>query len=192
MFTSALDYRTGARERMAKAVVAAAERAGAGRLVLKHSGVSAVLRRVREIVLGGRTPAVILQPTVYMDNLRAPWALPGIVRDGVFAYPIPPDLRVSWISHQTLGEYAATADGVTGRVFNIGGPTALTGVEVAALLSARAGRPVRFLTIPLNEFAAGLNAAFGPPAGDDIADLYRFAAEHQDALVSESAAAAVR
>jgi len=75
-------------------------------------------------------------------------------------------------------------------VFNIGGPTAPTGEEVAALLSARAGRPVGFVPIPLAEFAAGLNAAFGPPAGDDIADLYRFAAEHPDALVSDPAAAA--
>jgi NAD(P)H dehydrogenase (quinone) len=108
VFTSVVDHRPGVRERIAEAVVAAADRAGVGRLVLNTAApvfagydrpVSSVLRRVREIVLGASTPAVVLQPTVYMDNLRAPWALPGIVRDGAFAYPLPADSQVSWISH---------------------------------------------------------------------------------------------
>ena len=80
--------------------------------------VSAVLRRVRAAVRAGRTPSVVVQPTVYMDNLRAAWALPGIVAGGVVAYPLPPAVRASWVSHRTLAEAAVaavTAD-VAGRV----------------------------------------------------------------------------
>lgn len=188
---------------MAEAVVTAAGRAGVRRLVLNtavpvfdgyESPVSAVPRRVREIILGGSIPAVVLQPTVYMDNLRADWALPAIAHDAVFAYPLPPDTRASWISHGTLGEYAVAAvesSAAAGHVFDIGGATAITGLEIAELLSAQVGRTVAYTPIPLDKFAAALNQAFGAPAGDDIADLYRYAADNPAALVRSPAAAEV-
>jgi len=199
VLTSPIDHRAGARERLAEAVVRAAERAGVTRLVLNTAAavfddydrpVSAVLREVRQIVLSGRVPAVVLQPTAYMDNLLAPWVLPAIVGDGVFAYPLPPQVRASWISHADLGRFAlaaATAPGVEGQVFDIGGPEPITGPEMAAVLSRHIGRDVTYAPIPLDEFAAGVNAVYGAPTGDDVADLNRYVEQHPRVLERDPA-----
>lgn len=64
--------------------------------------VSRVLREVRGIVRSGGTLSTIVQPTVFMDNLVAPWALPSLLNDGVMAYPGPAANPISWISHTLL------------------------------------------------------------------------------------------
>lgn len=108
-----------------------------------------------------------------MDNVMAPWSIPAI-QNGTFAYAAPADVAISWISHRTLAAavLAAATAPVLGQSIRIGGPAAITGPEIAALLQAQLGRPVSYAPIPLDAFAASLNAAFGPPAGDRIAELY--------------------
>jgi len=183
-FTVPQDYRPGVRQAYAERVVRAAERAGVGRLAVNMAGpvhptdarpVSRDLRAVRSILQGGGVPAVVLQPTAFLDNLAEPWAVPPIVNEGVLAYPAPAAAAVSWLSHDSLGAFvrAAMERPVAGRVFEVGGPEAITGPQLASVIGAAAGRPVRYQELPLEAFAASLNAAFGPPAGDHIADLYR-------------------
>ena len=185
VLTSPIDHRPGAREALAEAVVKGAERAGVSRIVFNAAAavfedydrpVSVDLRRVRDIVLSGPVPAVALQPTVYFDNLRQPWAAASIREAGVLAYPMPPDAPVSWISHKSLADFAvaaATGPGLAGRVFDIGGPVAITGPELTDIVGRHVGRPVRYEWTRADDFAVALNQVFGPPVGDDIADLYR-------------------
>lgn len=199
VFTSPVDYREGVRERLAEALVAAASRAGVRRIILNTAApvfedyerpVSQSLRAVRDIVLGGAVEAVAIQPTVYMDNLIEPWAAPPIVNDGVLAYPAPADAPVSWISHASLGSFAvAAAQTPLGdqRIFNIGAAEAITGPEAAAIISATIGREVRYVTVEAGAFGAAMNAAFGPPVGDHLADFYRYLGDHKHALSRDSA-----
>lgn len=181
--TSPIDHRPGVRERLVENVVEAAAKSGAARLVFNAAAavysdrthpVAKVLGALSDAVLAGPIPANVLQPTVYMDNLLAPWSIPSIVNDGVLAYPMPDDASVSWISHRSLGEFvhAAATKPVAGRAFEIGGPEALTGRQIAALLATAVGRTVAYRRIPLPAFADAINGAFGKPAGDDIAALY--------------------
>lgn len=186
---------------MARNVGLAAEAEGVGRIVLNLAGtldetsdqpLFRELRAARDAILGSGVPGTVLSPTVYMDNLLAPWSLPGIVRDGVLAYPAPPDAPIAWLSHRTLAEFvvaAAQRGAAAEKVFRIGGPQALTGEDIARLLGQRLGRSIRYQRIPLVGFAAGLNKAFGPPAGDRIASLYALLDEEPRAMdVSDEAA----
>ncbi len=183
--TAPTDYRRGRREAWLAGLLLAAERAGVARVVLNlasrplpglHRPVSESLRALESMALAGPVPAAVLRPTVFMDNLLQPWAVEGARRDGVFAYPMAPGLRVAWISHRSLGEAmveAATRPGAAGRGFDIGGPAAVTGPEVAAMLGRALGLKLGFAPLDPALMAEGLNQAYGPPAGDDIAELYR-------------------
>ena len=193
------DYRPGAREAYVTRVVLAAEAAGVGRIVLNTAGavyedsdlpVAVDLRKLRSIVQDGAVPVVTLQPTVYLDNLLAPWAVPAIVNDGVLAYPAPTNAAVSWLSHDSLAAFvtAAFKKAVAGRTFEIGGPEPLTGAELAAVVGATIGQLVTYQALPLDGFAAGLNAAFGAPAGDIIAGLYRHLEDHPRAVTRDPGA----
>jgi len=146
------------------------------------------LVRIRSILTGGAVAAVVLQPTSFLDNLLQPWSLAAIVEDGVIAYPIPEEVRVSYISHHSLGDFAAAALRVpeaAGRTFEIGGPEAVTGPALAEAVGAAAGRPVRFVELPLDAFAGALDEAFGAPAGARIAALYHYYREQPDAGVRD-------
>lgn len=198
-FTWPIDYRDGVREALAEALVAAARQAGVRRIVSNAAAavledydrpVGVSMRGIRDILLAADIETICLQPTVYMDNLGEPWAKPAIVNDGVFAYPMHPDARVSWISHASLGDFMVAAADLPlagGRIFDIGGPEALNGAEVAKLLSQAAGRTVEYQFVPPKEFAKGLNAVFGEPVGDHIGDLYSYVETHHDALARDPA-----
>jgi NAD(P)H dehydrogenase (quinone) len=194
VFTSPIAHQPGVREAIARNVMSAAEAAGVSRVVLNTAApvledspkpIGRVLREVRQIVLGGAVPSVVLQPSVYMDNTRAPWFLPALLGDGVLAYPAAADTAVSWMSHRTLGELAVAAANVTGiegSLHVVGGPEALTGTELARRIGRHIGREIQYVQIPFDDFAAGINAGFGAPAGDDIADMYRYVDRHRSAL----------
>ena len=191
-FTLPQDHRPGATLRRAAEVARAAGKAGVGRIVMNaaaridpvsQAGIFAAMRAARDAVMAGPVPVVVLQPTVFMDNLLAPWALPGIL-GGTLAYPAPESTRIAWISHRELAEAAvqAATRAVAGQTFDIGGPQPLSGAELSAALAAHLGHPVTYFQIPLPGFAAGLNQAFGAPAGDRIAELYRHLEENPTSM----------
>jgi NAD(P)H dehydrogenase (quinone) len=187
VFTLPQDHTPGRTLRMATAVATAARNVprvilnAASRIEVSDLGVFTNMRRVRDTL--SALPLVTLEPTVYMDNLMAPWSLPAIL-SGTLAYPTPPEVAVAWISHHTLAQavVAAATAPVIGQSIRIGGPAAITGPQMASILSAHLDRPVAYAPIPLPDFAAGLNAGFGAPAGDRIAELYLHLAAHPTAM----------
>lgn len=199
VLTSPLDYRPGVRVALAERVARAAERAGLERLVLNLAAavpddnprpVAEELRRIRAVIQSGATPWTVVQPTVYLDNLLAPWSLPAILNDGVIASPAPAEARISYISHASLGDFVAAVidrPASAGQTYDIGGPEPLTGQALADIIGAVIGKPLHYHALDLGQFAAGINAAFGPPTGDDVADVYRHLAERPETLVRDAA-----
>lgn len=178
--------------RWGRQAIDAAVEAGAGVLVFNTSsvvpdapaGVAALDIKVEleAYLKRADVPSVTLRSTVYMGNLAAPWSAPALVHQGVLAYPLPADQRVSWISWEEAAAYAVAAlkrPDLAARkpVLRTGGPQALTGAQVAATLSHVLERPVNYVPVPLEQFEAGLNASLGAPAGTEIARLYRWMSE---------------
>ncbi|OZA10163.1 MAG: hypothetical protein B7Y02_11240 [Rhodobacterales bacterium 17-64-5] len=187
VFTLPQDHTPGRTLKMAGAISQAAAHVprvilnAASRIEASDLGIFQNMRAVRDRL--SALPLVTLEPTVYMDNLLAPWSLPAIL-SGTLAYPAPADVAVAWMSHRTLADavVAAATAPVLGQSIRIGGPQAITGTDMAAMLSAHLDRPISYAPIPLPGFAAGLNEAFGAPAGDRIAELYAHLAAHPQSL----------
>ena len=171
--------------RFARNAIDAAQAAGVSLLVLNSSGATPATRTgvatidasvaTEAYLRASAVPAIIVRPTLYMGNLTAPWSAPAIVHHGAFAYPLPDDFRVSWMSWEDQAAFVVAAlkrPGLAGRAFNVGGPDILTGAKMASMLSTVIGRPVAYVAVPLAEFAAGLNAAFGGTYGDEVAAHY--------------------
>lgn len=195
VFTLPQDHRPGVTRRMASAVTQAAAEAGVGHLILNMATrlddtatapVFQILRDVGETVRSGLTPATVIEPTVFMDNLLARWSLPALAT-GRLAYPMQPDTAVAWMSHRTLAAAVVAAAGLpAGQIYRIGG-CPITLEQMADTLATRLGHPVSCSSVPLDDFAAGLNASFGPPAGDRIAELYANLAARPDAMIQGNA-----
>ncbi len=130
-------------------------------------------------------PSITLGSTLYMGNLAAPWSAPSIVQQGVLAYPLPEDMRVSWISWEEAAAYAVAALkrpdlAAEKAALQLGGAEALTGTELAAALSRVLRKPIRYVSLPLPQLELGLNQAFGAPAGSELAANYAWLARPRE------------
>ncbi|MEY4055431.1 MAG: hypothetical protein RL519_766 [Pseudomonadota bacterium] len=117
-------------------------------------------REIEAAIAASGCDYVILESRVFMDNMIRSWNKPSIVTKGVFAYPAKPDLRISWICLDDVAAFMVEAlersDLPSGR-YRIGGPEALVGNEVAAILSEVAGKTVRFQSLTPDEFASAMS-----------------------------------
>jgi uncharacterized protein YbjT (DUF2867 family) len=140
-------------------------------------------REIEGYLAESGVPFVSLRPTFYMGNFLGPWIKPGIVREGVVAYPIPAGLRASWINWEDAAAYAAAAlrqPHLAGRTFDIGGPEALDGDAVAGRFASALARPVSYYPVLVDDFEKGLSAALGPETGRSVAGLYRWMEGRED------------
>lgn len=140
-----------------------------------------IKRNVEQYIHQSSVPHIILRPPLYMDNLAAPWSLPSIADQSVVAYPLPSEVKVSWISLNDAAAFAVEAlrrPELASSTFDIGGPEAVNGQEIAEKFSEVLNRPFAYQQIPIDAFEQGLNHAFGEPTGTEIAKIYRWRSVH--------------
>ncbi|MEP3277978.1 MAG: NmrA family NAD(P)-binding protein [Stappiaceae bacterium] len=122
-------------------------------------------------------PAIVLQPAMYLENLLPAFFLPRLRSEGVLDYPpMPSSTKVQWTSHRDQAVIAVAAldrPDLAGNAYEIGTPDALTGSELADLLSDWVGRNVDFAPISPAEFGQRIGDAIGSPgAAFALGDLY--------------------
>jgi uncharacterized protein YbjT (DUF2867 family) len=144
-------------------VVAAARAAGVKHLVFS-SAYHPQMRQmdhhwskllVEEAVIESGLPFTILQPAMFMQNIRIEW--PVIVERGVYLRPYSPDRKMALIDTEDLGEAIAivlTEPHYRGATFELAGPDSLSHAEMAAILSEEWKRPVRAEKRDLEEWTA--------------------------------------
>ena len=120
-------------------------------------------------------PHVVVEPTLYLENFLGPWTAPSVARDGVFTYPVPPEVVMQPITHEDVAAFVAAAfhrPGLANLVLPVAGPERLTGPEIAGRFARALGRPVTFRPLLPRQFGAHFDALHGPGAGDAIATAY--------------------
>ncbi len=141
-------------------------------------------RAIEAAIAASGCDYVFLESRVFMDNMIRSWNKPSIVLQGIFAYPANPGLRISWICLDDVAAFMIEAlqrDDLPSGRYKIGGPEALLGDEVAAILSKVAGKPIRFQSMTPDEFASAMSLLITGSAEvqplsiyDGMASFYRF------------------
>ncbi|GAB3447228.1 NmrA family NAD(P)-binding protein [Actinophytocola sediminis] len=131
----------------------------------------------------------IVQPNGFMQNFRTGAAVFTEHGDILGAYG---DTRVSYVDCVDIAASAAallTGDPRHSETFVLTGPEALTHTEIAARLSAVAGRRIHYVDLPAGAFATRL-AALGLPAdfADDVATLFAQASDGRLAATTTAVA----
>lgn len=120
-------------------------------------------------------PHIIIEPTVYMENLLGPWTVPYVVNEDRLAYPNPAHMKFGWIASDDIGKLMVAAmerPELANEKFIVSGLENVDGNQLAERFSRGIGREIEYYFLPLNQFAAILNQAFGPGAGDAAAEIY--------------------
>ena len=121
-------------------------------------------------------PSVVIRPTFYYEIFLGPWIKPGIVGSGVVAFPLPAQFPMSWISAEETAAYALAALGrpdLAGQAFDVGGPEALTGDDIAARFGEVMGRSMTYVSIDPDEYERALVPIFGETVAFEVAAQVR-------------------
>lgn len=121
-------------------------------------------------------PNVVIRPTFYYEIFLGPWIRPGIVDSGVVAFPLPAQFPMSWISAEEAAAYAVAAldrPELAGQEFDVGGPEALTGDDIAACFAAVVGRSMTYMSIDPDEYERALAPIFGETVAFEVAAQVR-------------------
>lgn len=146
------------------------------------------LRRVELFLEQSGAPFVILRPNWFMDNFHTSWLEP-VRQAGVIPLPAG-DGRTSLIDARDIAASAAAAlgtDRFDGRAFTLTGPEALTYHEAAAMVSAAAGREIRY--VPLDDAAfirSSTDAGVPADLAEYLAALFGFVRQGLAAAITPS------
>ncbi len=117
-------------------------------------------REIERAIAASGVNYVFIEPVVFMNNISSPWSKPGILRTKMFTYPASETLKISWISLEDVSRIMVAAlqnEAADRQHVPVGGPEALTGFDIAEMLSSAAGFPIEFDSIHPNEFAANMS-----------------------------------
>ncbi len=122
-------------------------------------------------------PFIVIQPTAYLENLLGPWTQPGVSLRDTLSYPVEEHVLLGWVATQDVAALMVAAlehRELAGSHFIASGVENVTGPELASRFSQALGREIQYRAMPLEEFGAVLDAAFGPGAGAGGIAGYQF------------------
>ena len=121
-------------------------------------------------------PYIILQPTLYAENLLGPWTAPFVKEQSKVAYPTPDDFKIGWLPSADMAKLVVAGlerPSLAGNQFIVSGKEALTGTALAETFSKALQKDVGYYAMPTKEFGGILNSLMGEGAGDGVAAEYQ-------------------
>ena len=145
---------------------------GVRRLVLLSGRGEVEAERAEEVLRATEADWTIVRASWFAQNFSEHFFLEP-VRAGELALPVR-DVPEPFIDVEDIADVATAAlteDGHVGRLYEVTGPRLLTFQEAVEEIARAIGRPVRFVFVPMEDFAAGLAEAGVP---DDVISLLRY------------------
>jgi uncharacterized protein YbjT (DUF2867 family) len=119
---------------------------------------------------------IIIQPSVYAENLLGPWTAPFVENENKVAYPTPSDMPVGWIATKDVARLivkAIESPHLAGSNFLVSGVENLTGLQLATKFSIGLGRNIAYYAMPPADFGKILDSVFGEGAGKGAEEVYQ-------------------
>ncbi|MFY8022132.1 MAG: SDR family oxidoreductase [Bacteroidia bacterium] len=119
---------------------------------------------------------IIIQPSVYAENLLGPWTAPFVKGEQIVTYPTPEEMPIGWIATKDVAQFVAEAiysPHIAGQSFQVSGVENLTGNQLAQKFSIGLNKSIQYKQMPPKEFGKILDALFGEGAGKGAEAMYQ-------------------
>ena len=119
---------------------------------------------------------IIIQPSVYAENLLGPWTAPFVKDQQKVTYPTPEEMPVGWIATKDVAAFVAEAiysPHLAGKSFKVSGIENLVGNELAGKFSFGLDRSINYSQMPPKDFGKILDSLFGEGAGKGAEAMYQ-------------------
>lgn len=121
-------------------------------------------------------PFVIIQPSVYAENLLGPWNAPFVANKNLAAYPTPKEMRIGWIATEDVSKLTIAAlerPELNGSEFQVSGLENLDGNDLADRFSKALNRKIDYYEMPPSEFGNILDGIFGEGSSKSAVEFYQ-------------------
>lgn len=118
---------------------------------------------------------VIIQPTIYMENMLGPFCAPFVKNEKKLAYPTPEAMPIGWIASRDVSAFVVEAiynDKLKADSFQISGLENLKGNDLAEQFSKGLGEKIVYYTQPAKEFGDILKPFVGEAGATGVASYY--------------------
>ncbi|MCP4428514.1 MAG: NmrA family NAD(P)-binding protein [Chloroflexi bacterium] len=135
--------------------------------------------RVEEALLASQTSFTILQPTAYMQNIRANWQT--IMQTGLYVTPYPVATEISLVDLADVAEAAAivlTEAGHVGATYELVGTAPLSQVETARQMGEGNGRSIAAQEIDLETWRQNEASGLQPDVIASLLQMFRYYAAY--------------
>lgn len=169
----------------AKNVIDAAAVNGVKKIVWNTSGwlesekvgspVDDVKLDVRDYLINSGLNYVIIEPTIYMENLMGGFCAPFIKNEKKLAYPTPEAMPIGWIASRDVSAFVVEAiynEDLNADTFKISGLENLRGNETAEQFSKGIGEHIVYYPQPPKEFKDILAPFVGEAGAASVASYY--------------------
>lgn len=124
-------------------------------------------------------PYVIIEPSIYAENLLAPYTTDYIKNKRKVAYPTPEDMPIGFIASRDVSAFVVEAlykPELSGQSFMISGLDNLKGNDLADKFSIGLGEKIDFYAMPPQEFGDKLSILVGEESARGVQGYYEMLA----------------
>lgn len=168
-----------------KNVIDAAKANGVKKIVWNTSGwlesqkvgspVDDIKLDVQEYLKSSGVDYVIIEPTIYMENMMGPFCAPFITNEKKLAYPTPEAMPIGWIASRDVSAFVVEAiynEDLKADNFKISGLENLKGNELASEFSNGTGEEIVYYPQKPQEFGDILKPMVGEAGANSVAAYY--------------------
>lgn len=169
----------------AKNVIDAAKKDGVNKIVWNTSGWLAprkigipgedVKLDIRDYLKSSGLNYVIIEPTIYMENMMGPFCAPFVKKEKKLAYPTPETMPIGWIASRDVSAFVVEAiynSKLKADTFQISGMENLRGNDLANRFSKGVGEKIVYYPQPPKEFGDILKPFVGEAGAAGVASYY--------------------
>nr|WP_315256681.1 NmrA family NAD(P)-binding protein [uncultured Flavobacterium sp.] len=124
-------------------------------------------------------PCVIIEPSIYAENLLAPYTTDYVKNERKVAYPTPEDMPIGFIASRDVSAFVVEAlykPELSGQSFMVSGLDNLKGNDLAEKFSTGLGEKIDFYAMPPQEFGDKLSILVGEESSRGVQGYYEMLA----------------
>lgn len=130
---------------------------------------------IRDYLKNSGVNYVIIEPTIYMENMMGPFCAPFVKSDKKLAYPTPEAMPIGWIASRDVSAFVVEAiynSKLKADTFQISGLENLRGNELVDKFSRGVGEKIIYYPQPAKEFGDILKPFVGDAGAAGVASYY--------------------
>jgi uncharacterized protein YbjT (DUF2867 family) len=130
---------------------------------------------IKEYLQNSGVNYVIIEPTIYMENMMGPFCAPFVKSENKLAYPTPEIMPIGWIASRDVSAFVVEAiynDNLKADSFQISGLENLKGNDLAVRFSEGVCEKIVYYTQPAKEFGEILKPFVGEAGAAGVASYY--------------------